>query len=109
MSSRRVPSRQPVLRRVMPTDPVLRFRRVALYEGVSFLLLLGIAMPLKYLAGIPLAVRVEGPDLCVSVADMAPFHARADGPVFGQIGLFVSGDTPNPDPVRFRHLRVSDL
>jgi integral membrane protein len=36
------------------------FRWVALLEGVSFLLLLGIAMPLKYLAGYPLAVRVVG-------------------------------------------------
>lgn len=29
-------------------------------EGASFLLLLGVAMPLKYLAGQPLAVRVLG-------------------------------------------------
>lgn len=29
-------------------------------EGVSFLLLLGIAMPLKYLAGYPQMVRVVG-------------------------------------------------
>ncbi|MCX6587457.1 MAG: DUF3817 domain-containing protein [Acidobacteria bacterium] len=29
-------------------------------EGVSFLLLLGVAMPLKYLAGRPEAVRVVG-------------------------------------------------
>jgi integral membrane protein len=35
-------------------------RRVAFAEGVSFLLLLGIAMPLKYWAGIPLAVKVVG-------------------------------------------------
>lgn len=37
-----------------------RFRRVALLEGVSFLLLLGVAMPLKYLADWPLGVRVVG-------------------------------------------------
>ena|SRR5690606_15515118 len=35
-------------------------RRVALAEAVSYLLLLGVAMPLKYLAGQPLAVRVVG-------------------------------------------------
>ena len=40
--------------------PVGRVRLVALAEGVSFLLLLGIAMPLKYLADLPLAVRVVG-------------------------------------------------
>ena len=40
---------------------VLRqLRLVALLEGWSFLALLFIAMPLKYLAGIPLAVRLMG-------------------------------------------------
>jgi integral membrane protein len=33
---------------------------VGLAEGVSFLVLLGIAMPLKYLLAMPLAVRVVG-------------------------------------------------
>jgi integral membrane protein len=37
-----------------------RLRLVGLAEGVSFLVLLGIAMPLKYLAGLPGAVRVVG-------------------------------------------------
>lgn len=37
-----------------------RLRIVAFLEGVSFLLLLGIAMPLKYMAGIPEGVRVIG-------------------------------------------------
>lgn len=35
-------------------------RRIALIEGVSFLLLLGIAMPLKYVWGQPLAVKLVG-------------------------------------------------
>ncbi len=35
-------------------------RLSALLEGISFLLLLGIAMPLKYLAGIPEFVRYIG-------------------------------------------------
>jgi integral membrane protein len=37
-----------------------RLRIVAFLEGVSYLVLLGIAMPLKYIAGIPQAVRVVG-------------------------------------------------
>jgi integral membrane protein len=37
-----------------------RFRQVALAEGISFLLLLCVAMPLKYMAGIPEAVKVMG-------------------------------------------------
>lgn len=37
-----------------------RLRLTGYAEGISFLLLLGIAMPLKYLADWPLAVRVVG-------------------------------------------------
>jgi len=37
-----------------------RLRLVGKLEGVSYLLLLGVAMPLKYLAGMPLAVRITG-------------------------------------------------
>ena len=36
------------------------FKRLGYAEGVSFLLLLFIAMPLKYMAGIPLAVSIVG-------------------------------------------------
>lgn len=44
----------------MLATPVGRLRLVGLLEGASYLVLLGIAMPLKYLAGMPLAVRVVG-------------------------------------------------
>ena len=37
-----------------------QFRIAALLEGWSYLILLFIAMPLKYAVGIPLAVRVVG-------------------------------------------------
>ncbi len=37
-----------------------RLRLIGFLEGVSFLLLLGVAMPLKYLAGQPEAVSVVG-------------------------------------------------
>jgi len=37
-----------------------RFRTIAITEGISFLVLLFIAMPLKYFAGIPEAVTVVG-------------------------------------------------
>ncbi|MBK7444375.1 MAG: DUF3817 domain-containing protein [Bacteroidetes bacterium] len=37
-----------------------RFRKVAIFEGISFLLLLFIAMPLKYGANIPQAVDIMG-------------------------------------------------
>jgi integral membrane protein len=44
----------------MLRDPLGRLRALGLTEAVSFLLLLGVAMPLKYWAGYPLAVRVVG-------------------------------------------------
>lgn len=37
-----------------------RFRLVSFAEGVSFLLLLGIAMPLKYIWNMPEAVQMAG-------------------------------------------------
>ena len=37
-----------------------RLRIVGMMEGASFLLLLGVAMPLKYLAGMPQMVSVVG-------------------------------------------------
>lgn len=40
--------------------PAARLRSVAFLEGLSYILLLFIAMPLKYLAGQPMAVRVLG-------------------------------------------------
>jgi len=36
------------------------FRKIAFAEGISFLVLLFIAMPLKYLAGLPIAVTIVG-------------------------------------------------
>lgn len=41
-------------------NPVTRFRYTAYAEGISFLLLLGVAMPLKYLADMPEAVKYTG-------------------------------------------------
>jgi integral membrane protein len=44
----------------MLSTPIGRLRVVALLEGVSFLLLLGVGMPLKYWAGVPMAVKLTG-------------------------------------------------
>ena len=40
--------------------PLSRFRLIGILEGISYLVLLGIAMPLKYWAGWPLAVKYVG-------------------------------------------------
>lgn len=44
----------------MLKTPIGRLRAIAFIEGISFLLLLGVAMPLKYFAGIPAAVKTAG-------------------------------------------------
>jgi integral membrane protein len=43
-----------------PSEAIARLRLIAKIEAVSFLVLLGIAMPLKYLAGLPIAVKLGG-------------------------------------------------
>ena len=40
--------------------PTAKLRTMAYIEGVSYLLLLGIAMPLKYVWDLPIAVRILG-------------------------------------------------
>jgi integral membrane protein len=40
--------------------PIHRLRLITRWEGVSFLVLLFVAMPLKYFAGMPMAVRIVG-------------------------------------------------
>ncbi|MDP2339693.1 MAG: DUF3817 domain-containing protein [Deltaproteobacteria bacterium] len=44
----------------MLSSAIGRLRLVGLVEGTSYLLLLGVAMPLKYLGGMPMAVRIVG-------------------------------------------------
>lgn len=44
----------------MFSTPLNRFRVVAFIEGISYLVLLFIAMPLKYYADLPMAVTITG-------------------------------------------------
>tara|TARA_R110000850_G_scaffold59437_2_gene137270 strand:- start:765 stop:1067 length:303 start_codon:yes stop_codon:yes gene_type:complete len=37
-----------------------RLRLASILDGISYLILLGIAMPMKYMADMPLAVRIVG-------------------------------------------------
>ena len=46
--------------RHMPTAAITRLRHIGLAEGVSCLVLFGVGMPLKYAAGMPLAVTITG-------------------------------------------------
>jgi integral membrane protein len=47
--------KQPIL-----NSSIGRLRVIAFLEGISFLVLTGIAMPLKYIGGMPFAVRIAG-------------------------------------------------
>jgi integral membrane protein len=44
----------------LKNNAIDRLRLSSLLDGISYLILLGIAMPLKYMAGEPLAVRIVG-------------------------------------------------
>lgn len=44
----------------MLSTTIGRLRLLALIEGISYVLLLGVAMPLKYKFGMPIAVRIVG-------------------------------------------------
>ncbi|ABS24102.1 DUF3817 domain-containing protein [Bacillus cytotoxicus] len=44
----------------MLSTPVGRLRAIGFVEGISFLLLLFVAMPLKYFAGFAAAVKITG-------------------------------------------------
>jgi integral membrane protein len=44
----------------MSAKSIKQLRYTGIAEGISFLLLLGVAMPLKYMAGIPEAVKYTG-------------------------------------------------
>jgi integral membrane protein len=44
----------------MLSSPLGRLRIIGFLEGLSFIILLGIAMPLKYYADMPQAVRIVG-------------------------------------------------
>ncbi|MCD7035785.1 DUF3817 domain-containing protein [Metabacillus sp. GX 13764] len=44
----------------MLNSPIERLKLIGTIEGISFIVLLAIAMPLKYAAGFPLAVTIVG-------------------------------------------------
>lgn len=79
-------------------DPIKLFRLVAVLEGISYLLLLFVAMPLKYMAGMPIWVRIVGSAhgalFVLYVLAMIP-AARQGRWSFGQIaGAFIASLLP---------------
>jgi integral membrane protein len=73
--------------------PVSRFRVIAYWEGISYLVLLLIAMPLKYGLGLPAAVRVVGMAhgvLFIAYMVLLALAARALGPRLSALAAIVS-------------------
>lgn len=75
-----------------------RFRAVSLIEGISYLLLLGIAMPLKYFFDVPEAVMVAGSLhgllfvlYCLALAHV---HFKNKWSVLFSIGAFIASLIP---------------
>lgn len=44
----------------MPQEEISQFKFISTVEGISFLILLFIAMPLKYFFGMPIATKIVG-------------------------------------------------
>lgn len=82
----------------MWSTPIGRLRAIGLLEGSSFVLLLAIAMPLKYVWGEPLAVRIVGSAhgaLFVAYVAALALAARAhDWPVARSFVAFVAAWLP---------------
>lgn len=78
--------------------PLVQLRWIALVEAISYVLLLGVAMPLKYWAGDPRAVKVLGMGhgvlflLFVVLLARAVFEAR--WPIGRVLLLFVASLVP---------------
>ncbi len=74
--------------------PPGRLRATAFLEGCSYLLLLGVAMPLKYLGGMPIAVTVVGSAhgvlfLALAVLTLRAMLARGKSFAWGvRIGVY---------------------
>ena len=79
-------------------SPLGRLRLVALAEGVSYVLLLGIAMPLKYLYGKPEFVHVVGMAhgvlFVLLVGALLHAHLRRQWGLFFSTLVFVSSLVP---------------
>ena len=79
-------------------NPVHFLRIVGLCEAISFLVLLGIAMPLKYLAGQPEAVSVVGAIhgllTIVFVLAVAQAMAAYRWPILHALGALVASMIP---------------
>src|SRR3954463_14068000 len=85
------------------------FRMIALAEGVSFLTLLSVAMPMKYFMGMPEVVRVVGSIhgglFLLYLGLLAAIHFRQRWPVMFSLYAFVASIIPFGTFMLDKHLR----
>jgi len=93
-------------------NPLGRLRFTGMLEGASFLFLLGVAMPLKYAAGLPLFVKYGGwtHGLLFILFLMAIFQAWSDRAIsFKQaVFAFIAALLPFGPFVLDRRLKVQE-
>jgi integral membrane protein len=74
------------------------FRRIALAEGISFITLLFIAMPMKYFMGMPEVVRavgsIHGGLFLLYVGLLTAIHFRQRWPIMFSLYAFVASIIP---------------
>ena len=96
----------------MPQTSIGRLRVVAIVEAISFLLLLFVAMPLKYLAGQPLAVRIVGMAhglwFIAFVLMLMQAHTEHEWPTTKSLKIFVASLVPFGPFFLDRGLREED-
>ncbi len=88
------------------------FRMIALAEGVSFLTLLCIAMPMKYIMGMPEVVRVAGAIhgglFLLYVGLLAVIHFRQRWSVMFSLYAFIASIVPFGTFVLDKQLRQKE-
>jgi integral membrane protein len=89
------------------------FRMIALTEGISFLALLCIAMPMKYFMGMPEVVRVVGSIhgglFLLYVGLLAAIHFRQRWSIMFSVYAFVASIIPFGTFVLDKHLREKEV
>lgn len=94
-------------------NQIRAFRMAGLAEGVSFLTLLFIAMPMKYFMGMPEIVRVVGSIhgvlFLLYVGLLATLHVRQRWPAMFSLYALVASVIPFGTFVLDKHLREKEI
>ena len=94
-------------------NQIRAFRMTALAEGVSFLTLLCIAMPIKYFMGMPEVVRVVGAIhgglFLLYVGLLAMLHVKQRWPVIFSLYALIASVIPFGTFILDKHLREKEV